>query len=213
MGNSRVKHFKPNVAYELLIDGVYRYYGSHCLNRKILYESEIRARSGNRLAGLCNTGKMSREEYNARVKVLYIWEFDTAQEALDKEAELIKFGKEQYGEFCFNVFIGNNKQYKVPGWWKEKQKERQKESWGEKFERDPLARDFFVRCGLKGISKNPSLLRSRKVYQYDNGVLIAEYPSLSAAEKATGIDHRNIAHAANGKAHTAGGFNWVFATP
>ena len=91
------KLYLPNVAYELLIDGKYHYYGSHCRSKKI-YESQIKANSGNKLAAACNRGELSRAEYNTRVEVINVWEFNTAEEALDKELELITSGKQQYGD-------------------------------------------------------------------------------------------------------------------
>lgn len=192
------RHYKPNVAYELLIDGQYHYYGCHCRNKAILYESEIRGCSGNKLASLCNIGKMSRKEYNARAKTLYIWEFDTPQEALNKEAELITRGKEVYGEFCLNECIGNNRRFNHS----DKLKNLFKNN-----------RAFFVECGKKGIKNNPVLLRSKQVIQYDGDKLIAVYPSISAAAKAMGVEQSNIRKAAQHKNKTACGFRWEFVNP
>ena len=210
MENITAKHFKPNIAYELLIDDAYRYYGSHCRNKAFLYESEIRASSGNRLAVLCKDGKMSRDEYNERVKTLFIWEFDTSQEALDKEAELIEFGKKQYGEYCLNINIGHNKKYVVPEWARKRQSEIQKRLWYEKVKNEPSLRDFYVQCGKKGIYNNPSLLRSKQVIQYDGDVIVAVYPSICAAAKAMGVEKSNIRRSAQHKYKTACGFRWEF---
>ena len=142
-------HYKPNVAYELLIDDKYHYYGSHCRNKPYLYESEIRECSGNRLAALCNTGKMSREEYNRRVKTLFIWEFDTKQEALDKEAYLVTSGKSLYGDLCLNVMIGNNKSFSAPEELKKTMSKKLKVVYNTALANDSKLREFFVECGKR----------------------------------------------------------------
>ena len=37
------------------------------------------------------------------------------------------------------------------------------------------------------------------------------YPSMFKAEKAIGVDHRNISYVCNGRKYTAGGYHWKFA--
>ena len=207
------KHYKPNVAYELLIDGKYHYYGSHCRKAPYIYGSTIKANSGNRLVPLVNNKKISREEYNSRVKLVNVWEFDTPAEAWKKESELVDYGKRSFGPLCFNVMEGNNKKYSVPDEHKESMRKINKLSWERRFNEDPSIRQKFIEAGKKGLKNNPVLLKSRKVSQYDGDVFIASYPSLMEAERRTGIDNRNIARAANGKYHTAGGFRWIFGTP
>lgn len=201
------KHYKPNVAYELLIDGKYHYYGCHCRNKALLYESEIRGLSGNRLAALCNTGKMSREEYNERVKTVCIWEFDSAQAALDKETELITKGKETYGDLCLNECIGNNKSFSHSEESKERSRKRIREN--------PRLMKLAYISGLKGASggrKNKyAMERSRAVSQYDGDNLIATFPSVHSASVQTGIDGSNIRKVAQHKKQFAGGFRWEFA--
>lgn len=45
-----------------------------------------------------------------------------------------------------------------------------------------------------------------------NNVIIATYPSLKAASKATGIDDGNISRCCTGKGTTAGKYKWMFAS-
>ena len=204
------KHYKPNVAYELLIDGQYHYYGSHCRKKALLYESEIRRLSGNRLARLCNTGQMPKSEYNSRVQTLRIWEFDSAEEALKMEARLIDYGRRTYGDKCFNVMIGNNKSYVAPEEHRVKMKQKLKQSWERRSELNPKLREFFVECGKKGIINNPVLEKSKPVAQYKDGKQIAVFPSLMEASRQTGIDVANIRKVCNHKKPQTCGFQWEF---
>lgn len=54
----------------------------------------------------------------------------------------------------------------------------------------------------------PNERAMKKVGQWKNGELIAIYPSITAAEKATHIYH--IGECANGKRKSAGGYQWKF---
>ena len=201
-------HYKPNVAYELLIDGKYRYYGSHCRKKSYLYESEIRECSGNELATLCKTGRMPIEEYNNRTETLYIWEFDSPEEALERERELILIGKYLYGELCLNKMIGNNKTFMMP----DDIKEKIKATIEKKFESNPSIKAFFVECGYKGLERNPHKA-AKKVSQInkETGEIIKVYKSIREASRETGLDSRNIAKVATGKYKSSGGFVWKFA--
>lgn len=50
------------------------------------------------------------------------------------------------------------------------------------------------------------------VEQYDlDGVLVAKYPSVKAAEAATGVDNRNICACCRGKRRSSGGYHWAYA--
>ena len=50
------------------------------------------------------------------------------------------------------------------------------------------------------------------VFQIQAGQIIAEYPSLKAAEIATGIKWQGISHCIRGVRNTAGGYQWKRAT-
>ena len=206
---TEAKHYKPNVAYELLIDGKYRYYGSHCRKKDFLYESEIRQLSGNALAVLHNTGVMSKEEYNNRTETLYIWEFDSPEEALERETELILIGKYLYGDLCLNKMIGNNKSYIIPDDIKDKIRAANKNY----HKNNPSIRAFYVECGYKGMERNPHKA-AKKVAQIDKdtGEIIKVYKSINEASRETGADHRNITRAASGKYKIVGGFKWKYLT-
>lgn len=206
------KHYKPNVAYELLIDGKYHYYGSHCRKAAYIYASTIKANSGNRLAPLANSGHMSREDYNSRVQLVNVWEFDTPAEAWEKESELVDYGKKNYGPLCFNVMEGNNRNYSVPEDHKEALSEILKMSYKRMFDENPNIRQKFVEAGKKGIKNNSALLKSKKIEQYKGETLVAVYPSIREASRATGIDNRNISKVAQHRKKTAGGFRWEFQT-
>lgn len=111
-----VKHYKNNLAYELLIDGKYHYYGSHCCSEKRLIKAcNIIADSGNALNTQRHRHEITGDEYRSRVKLIMVWEFDTPEEALAKEAELITASYENDREHCFNKEIGNNKEFKYRG--------------------------------------------------------------------------------------------------
>ena len=62
--------------------------------------------------------------------------------------------------------------------------------------------------------KNPTLLQGghKPVVQYDvNKTKVGEFISITAAERATGIDHRPISDACLGKRKSTGGFLWAYA--
>lgn len=200
------KHYKPNVAYELLIDGKYKYYGCHCRNKKFLYESEIRMLSGNIISRLLNKGMIDSYEFNDRVKTLYIWEFDNPEEALEMERFLILQGKFLYGNLCLNVNIGNNKSFRMSEMTKEKIKEKVKE----KFESSPELKAKCAEWGRIGGGLSPSNDWKKAIIQYKDGLMIAEYESIREASRQTGLEHRGIAKAASGKRKTCGGFHWEF---
>ena len=199
--------YKQNVAYELLIDGKYHYFGSHCRNRQFIYGSTIKANSGNHLARSVVSGELSRKEYNSRVQLINVWEFDSPEEALEMERQLIDLGKKEYGELCCNIMEGNNREPVCP----EQLRNRHREiatRWSEK----PDMKEFFRACGKKGVKNNPSLLRSKEVEQYDGDNLVARFPSISAAARFLGVDRSNLRKAAQGKVHKCCGFSWRFAT-
>lgn len=202
--------YLPNVAYMMIIDKVYVYFGSHSRNKPFIYGSTIKANSGNRLARECNKGLMSRDEYNSRVELVKVWEFKTKSEALEMESALIKFGKETYGDRCFNVFDGNNENYSVPEEHKRRMSDINKKSYLRRLEKNPKIRDFYVECGKKGSINHKPFFESKPVGQYKDGILVASYPSTASASKRTGIDLSNIRKVLKGKIKSAGGYNWRY---
>lgn len=69
-------------------------------------------------------------------------------------------------------------------------------------------------AGIKGIDRIKSRAgqyHSQKVYQYDlkTNVLLNSFPSLSEAERMTGVSHGNISRVLKGERKTAGGFLWT----
>ena len=202
--------YLPNVAYMMIIDKQYVYFGSHSRNKSFIYESTIKANSGNRLARECNLGLISREEYNARVELVKVWEFPTKREALEMEKALIKYGKETYGDKCFNVFEGNNETYIVPDEHKRKMKDVGKQAYQKQLERNPKIRDFYVECGNKNPNIKTPFYACKPVEQYKDGVLIATFPSTSNASKETGVDEANMRKVLKGRKRMAGGFEWRY---
>jgi len=101
------KRFKPNVVYELLIHGVYRYIGCHCYNKDFLLRNIIISESGNYLAEARDNQLITRREYLDSVELINTWEFDTKEEAQEFEAKKIQERKEEYGSLCKNKSLGN----------------------------------------------------------------------------------------------------------
>ncbi len=64
-------------------------------------------------------------------------------------------------------------------------------------------RKIVLNTKLRGV-KSP-------VYQIKDGEIVAQYESIAAASRATGIEHSHIRSALYGKSKTAKGFNWVYA--
>lgn len=195
------RRYKPNVAYELLIDGKYHYFGSHCRKGPYIYGSEIKTNSGNRLTQSVLRGEITRKEYNERVVLLRVWEFDTPEDAYGKERCLIDLGKLLYGDCCYNIVRGNNKKPFYPDEVKE-----QFRLWAKN------NREFLIECGKKGVQKNPAMSKSKPVCQYNGSDLVAVFPSISNAAKSTGIERRSIRRAVCKRYKTAGGFIWEYQT-
>lgn len=104
-----VKHYKPNVVYELLIHGVYHYAGCHCVSGDHLVYGKIIHNSGNYLTVALKKGLITRKEYEESIELINVWEFDTRQEALDFETLKIQELKEKYGDLCKNKALYGNR--------------------------------------------------------------------------------------------------------
>lgn len=103
----RVKHYKPNVVYGLLLEEKNYYIGCHTRDIAYLTDNGILDTSGNYLAQAQRKHLISRNEYLNNSQILFVEEFDTKQEALEREVELISEFKKEYGESCINIALGN----------------------------------------------------------------------------------------------------------
>lgn len=92
------KHYKPNCAYILELEGLGTYIGCHTSKDPYLTEIKIIMSSGNPLKLKLNYG-----QYKSRATLKEVFEYDTPEEALNKEEELIQ----QYGDKCINKGLGN----------------------------------------------------------------------------------------------------------
>lgn len=101
------EHYKPNIVYELLIHGVYHYGGCHCSDRDYLTYSDILNSSGNYYKQCLRNNLITHEEYHDICELYRYEEFDTKQDALNREVEWIKELREQYGPLCINHYDGN----------------------------------------------------------------------------------------------------------
>lgn len=101
-----VSHYKPNLIYEILIHDTYHYVGCHVTSKEYLNESSILNSSGNYLC--LQIGKtITRKEYRDSVRLLWIKEFDSREEALENEILAIQECREKYGDLCKNIAFGN----------------------------------------------------------------------------------------------------------
>lgn len=95
-----INHYKPNVVYTLLLDNKDYYVGCHCSKRDKLTDRFILASSGNPLSRLVKRGSLDHFDYLDRVKILAVEEYDTPEEAMDRERVLIEEYKSGIG--CIN---------------------------------------------------------------------------------------------------------------
>ena len=183
--SNKVKHYSPNVAYELLIDGQYKYYGSHCSKEDYLRPLQIMYGSGNRLKTKYYRHEISADEYKERVKLVNVWEFDTPEEALTKEKKLIESCYENDREHCYNLLLGNNHDIKL----------------------SESRRTALIK---HNIAKMNTAAR-KKIRQLDkNGDELAVYFSVREAAKQLNLWESNISRALTTKNHTAGGYRWEY---
>jgi len=101
-------HYKTHVVYILLIHGIYYYVGCHCTRvLPYLTEKYILFESGNYLTEALKKKLITSQEYLDCVELVSVEEFNTAEEALNREAERIVEYKEKYKELCKNKTLGN----------------------------------------------------------------------------------------------------------
>jgi len=61
------------------------------------------------------------------------------------------------------------------------------------------------------LKSKPKLRQNKPILKMDDaGNILEEFPSISAAERASGIDAKSIRNAATGKQQHAGGYRWRF---
>lgn len=191
------KLYKSNVVYVAEIHGCHYYVGCHCW-KKGLSEYDILIHSGNPLEEAYRKKLITHQEYMECCRLVHVEEYDSKEEALNREAELIEKFKEHYGNLCLNKSDGNKYgQLGVP------------------------CSDEAKRKLSESHINNPKL--SKRIYQYTkDGQLYAEYPSIQEAERRTGISFSLISKVIskapikvtrNGKDHyyilkSAGGYLW-----
>lgn len=189
-----VRKYKPNNVYILEIDSKYYYGGCHTQKNE-MYKSVILHDSGNHFRRGRDDKFISSQEYKTRCKIIHIEEFDTPEEAKNREVEIIAELKEKYGDFCLNQSLGNK--YGSLG--------LTSPNKGKLFSDDHKRKISESMTG-KNIN-NPSY--SKAVLQFTkDGQFIAEYPSISEASRQTGIPASNISYCCSGKNRTTGGSIW-----
>lgn len=80
--------------------------GCHC-RKKEIYRSEVLGKSGNPLNKAYSKKLITYSEYREYCKLVHIEEYDTKEEAQNREVELIEKFKEHYGNQCLNKSKGN----------------------------------------------------------------------------------------------------------
>ena len=104
----KVKRYKPNVVYVAKLRGIYFYVGCLCVKRKWLTDSLILHGSGNPLHIAHIRKYITKQEYLENIELLHIEEFDSKDEALKREVELIKEYKEFYPNLLANKCLFGN---------------------------------------------------------------------------------------------------------
>ena len=189
---SEKKIYKPNVVYVVEIHGCQYYVGCHCQNRN-LQISRILYGSGNSLNIAYQKKLITCSEYKDCCKLVHIEEYDTKEEALNREAELIKKFKEYYGNRCLNKTDGNLFGGSKGRICSEETKRRMSES-----NKGRIFSDEWKRKISKSQTNNPKT--SKRVQQLTKeGQLIAEYPSIKEASRQTGLDSASISRCCSGK--------------
>ena len=190
--------YKPNVVYVCEIDKFDYYIGCHCHNRG-LRDSTLLQTSGNPLNVARQKGQLSLDEYKKRCKVISIEEYNTPEEALDREDELIAEYKAKFGEHCLNKYRGNK--YGPIGVVRSEETRRKisQTKKGHKDSEEACIRKAKAH-GINGIQ------------QFDlSGKYITEYPSIGAASRQTGINRGSISHCLTGISKSAGNYHWKYA--
>ena len=189
---SEKKLFKPNVVYVAEIHGCQYYVGCHCQNRN-LQISRILHGSGNSLNIAYQKKLITCSEYKDCCKLVHIEEYDTKEEALNRESELIKRFKEYYGNQCLNKTDGNKFGGRKGMTLTEETKRKISES-----NKGRIFSDEWKRKISESKTNNPKL--SKRIQQFTiDGLLLAEYPSIKEASRQTGFDSASISRCCSGK--------------
>lgn len=192
------KKYSSNNVYILEIHGCQYYVGCHA-RQKEMTEAQILWSSGNQLRRAQHNGLITTEEYKECCRLIHIEEYDTSEEALNREVELIQKFKEQYGSNCLNQALGNkigSKGVVFPEYIRKKVSEGHKGQvpWNKGIF---LPEEHKKRCaegrGIQGILQ----------YSLD-GEFIAEYSSIHEAARQTGILLSAISNCCNGYSKSAG---------
>lgn len=199
MKEIKVKHYSPNVVYVLKVWGTHYYVGAHTVSyKKFLREKEIIGSSGCHLSYAYRINQVTRQEVFDNIELFHVEEYQTKEEALEREMELIKEYQDKYGSLCLNICASNKVKNKgIPCSEATKEKQRQAMT-GHKFD------EGFCLKVSKGNGGRP-------VHQFDlDGNFIAKYPYL-AKTKDKGFNPSHIGDVCKGKRHTASGYIWRYA--
>lgn len=159
-------------------------------------ENKILFESGNSLAAAYRKKLITCEEYKEYCQLIHIEEYDTPEEAKNREVELIVEYKEKHGSLCLNQSFGN-KYGGITGAHHSKET-RKKISEAHKGMKKPWAAE---------VGRH----HSKPVFQFTKeGQFVAEYSSIVEASRQTGIDKGSISHCLTGWSKLAGGFIWRY---
>lgn len=192
------KLYKPNVVYVVEIHGCLYYAGCHCSKKKNGFtECDILFYSGNPLMKAYKKKLITYQEYRECCNLVHVEDYNTKEEALNREAELIQKFKEHYGSQCLNKSDGN--------------------IFGGTMGFSPTKN---TKKKLSDSNRNNPKHNCKPVRQYYlDGQFKAEYPSISEAQRQTGIAFSSISSVAfetpvkdkSGKYYipkSAGGYLW-----
>ena len=180
------KKYKPNNVYILEIHGCQYYVGCHTQSKE-MSENKILRSSGNPLRKAKRKGLITHEEYKDCIKIVHIEEFDSADEAKNREVELIAEYKKKYGPLCLNRSAGNKSGQKG------------------------IKRSDSFKERVSNSLRN-RLDQSKHILQFTlDGQFIAEYPSISEASRQTGTNLPHICQCCKGTRKSAGNSLWAYA--
>lgn len=183
-----LRKYKSNNVYVLEIHGCQYYIGAHTWKCKDeMTEANILNDSFNPLMKALRKNLITRKEYKDCCRIVHIEEFDSKEEAENREAELIEKFKSYYGDQCLNQSKGN------------------------KYGKAGLTPSEETRRKMSESQLNTPK-KSKSILQFDlNGNFIKEYPSISEASRQTGISDGNISSCLTGRHKSAGRSIWEYA--
>lgn len=103
------RHYKPNVVYVLKVKGLYYYVGCETSNKEFLPKNRILEGSGNPLKSAYSKGYITHQEYLDNVELLFVEEYQSRDDARDREVELIQEYYELYPNLLMNKCLQGNK--------------------------------------------------------------------------------------------------------